>query len=152
MNTDNRDAGIVSEIANAIVEQACEDYRAALRGSCEDPDEMMREVTQFFQSEWYKWLTKINPRYLLDRLDAEWRDGKRLIAAGIVVDCPKLKKHYKFLCPLCGGTAETHTKKYKSRKRKDGSRAITYYRVFECACHRPEQIMLRQEVITNENH
>lgn len=139
------------EIANAIVAQACADYREAIRGICKDPDEMLQDVLEFFESEWYKLLTKLDYHYLLERLDTEWEEGKKLIKAGMGVDCPKLKKRYEFDCPLCGGRAKTLIKRFRTQKRKDGALTITHYKVFECECHRPEQIMLRQEVIAYGN-
>ena len=148
---DSKEMLNVSELANAIVTQACNDYRDALRGNCNDPDWMIQDVMRFFKSKWYKLLTKVNYHYLLEKLDAEWEEGKKLIDAGIDVDCPKLKKHYEFDCPLCGGRAETFVKQFKTPKRKDGSRRITHYKVFMCECHRPEQILLKQEVIYEGN-
>ena len=150
--TDSKEMVNVSELANAIVAQACEDYRDALRRNCDDPDGMLQDVLRFFKSKYYKLMTNVNYHYLLEKLDAEWEEGKKLIDAGIDVDCPKLKKHYEFDCPLCGGRAETYVKRLKTPKRKDGSQTMTYYKVFMCECHRPEEILLKQEVTTNENN
>ena len=150
--TDTKGMLDVRELANAIVVQACEDYRDALRGNGDDPDLMLQDVMQFFGSKWYKTLTKVDHHYLLEKLDAEWEEGKKLIDAGKRVDCPKLRKHYKFDCPLCRGQAETHIIRHTSAKRKDSSRTITYHKVFTCKCHRPEQILFKQEVTTNEDH
>ena len=150
--TDSKEMVNMKELANAIVVQACEDYRAALRGNCDDPNLMLQDVMQFFGAKWYKTLTKVDHHYLLEKLDAEWDEGKKLIEAGTNVDCPKLKKHYKFDCPLCGGLAETYVKRHKTPPRKNGERTITYHKVFVCECHRPEQILLKQEVTTNEDH
>ena len=149
---DSKEIINVVDISNAIVVQACEDYRDALRGKCGNPDWMLRDVMRFFKSEYYKLMTKVDYHYLLEKLDAEWEEGKKLIDAGIDVDCPKLKKHYEFDCPLCGGRAETYVKRLKTPKRKDGSQTMTYYKVFMCECHRPEEILLKQEVTTNENN
>ena len=152
MNTkDNKKIVYVSELANAIVAQACEDYRDAIRGKCKNPDKMLWDVKKFFKSNWYERLTKVDYQYLLDKLDAEWEEGKKLIEVGIEVECPKLRKAYKFECPLCGGSAETRVARFKSPKRKDGSRRINYIKSFTCSCHRPEQILLKQEVIYEDN-
>lgn len=152
MNTnDNKEIVNVSDLASAIVAQACEDYRDALRGNCDDLDEMLREVMRFFKSTYYDLLTKVDYHYLLEKLNAEWEEGKKLIEVGREVDCPKLKKSYQFKCPLCGEMAETRVTRYKSHKRKDGSRRITYYKSFTCSCHRPERILLKQEVIYEDN-
>lgn len=150
--TETKEMVNVTEFANAIVAQACEDYRDALRGNCDEPEWMLQDVVRFFHSKWYKLLTKVDYHYLLEKLNAEWEDGKKLIEVGIDVDCPKLKKHYKFTCPLCGGRAETYVKHHQTPKRKDGSRTITYHKVFLCECHRPEQILLKQEVTANEDY
>lgn len=153
MNTTNKKEMVnLRELTDAIVVQACEDYRDALRGNCTDPDWMLQDVMRFFKSDYYKLMTKIDYHHLLEKLDAEWEEGKKLIEAGIDVDCPKLRKHYKFDCPLCGGRAETWVKRHLTPTRKDGSQTITDHKVFACECHRPEQILLKQEVITNENH
>lgn len=151
MNT-NYNKEIVGELANAIVAQACEDYRNLLRGNCDNPDEMRQDLMTFFGSEWYHQLTKVDHQFLLDTLKKEWEEGKKLIASGRDVDCPILKKKYEFKCPLCGGIAETHIRRVKCRKRKDGSQVIRYYKQFTCSCHRPEEILLRQEVIAHEDN
>ena len=142
----------ITELANAIVAQACEDYRMALRGNCYSPSRMLRDVRKFFDSAWYKQLTKLDPVLLLSNLDEEWEEGKVLIKVGRDVECPKLKKHYEFECPVCHGTAETWETRLKTKKRKDGSYNVNYYKNFICKCHIPEQILLRQEVITNEDN
>ena len=149
---DNKKIVNLTEITNAIVAQACTDYRDALRGNGDNPEGMLRELMRFFKSDWYKMLTKVDYQYLLDKLNAEWEDGKKLIEAGINVDCPKVKKRYTFDCPLCGGAAVTHIQRIRSQKRKDGTRPVTYYKIFECGCHRPEKIFLRQEVINHEDN
>ena len=142
----------ITELANAIVAQACDDYRMALRGDCYSPSRMLRDVKKFFKSAWYKQLTKLDPDVLLKELDKEWEKGQRLIEVGSKVECPKRKKHYEFECPICHGTAETWETRFKTKKRRDGSYNVNYYKTFTCKCHIPEQILLRQEVITNENN
>lgn len=133
----------IHDLANAIVVQACDDYRDALRGKCENPGATKREIKRFFKSDYYKLLTAVDSQMLLHRLDVEWEEGKKLIKAGADVDCPELNEPYEFVCPLCGGVATATIKRYKSRKRKDGTHSITYYKIFECSCHRPEQIFLK---------
>ena len=144
---DKKEIVNMTDLMNAIVAQACDDYRDAIRGNCKHPDEMLRDVMKFFKSNWYERLTKLDYQYLIDRLDAEWEDGKKLIEVGSEVECPKLRKHYKFDCPLCGGKAETGVTRHKSQKRNDGSRCVNYYKWFICSCHRPERILLKQEVV-----
>ena len=153
MNTNgNRAIVNVSDLAHGIVVQACEDYRDVLRGNCKNPGEMLQDLMQFFKSEYYTLMTKVDYHYLLEKLDADWEEGKILIEAGSDVDCPKLRKHYEFDCPLCGGRAETYVIRHRTPRRKNGSQTLTYRKVFVCECHRPEQILLKQEVITNENN
>lgn len=60
-------------LANAIVVQAAKDYRKALRQLRHNPRyEMARneknEVERFFHSEWFHYLTNVDPDYLLDYL------------------------------------------------------------------------------------
>lgn len=64
------------ELANAIVEQAAKDYRAALKTLWRHPDskaatQTTMEVERFFNSPWYAALTDIDPDYLIDRLRKE---------------------------------------------------------------------------------
>lgn len=152
MNT-NKEIVNESALANAIVTQACEDYRMAIRKRCKTPNKMLDDVLSFFKSEWYKLLTNLDSVILIQKLDKEWEEGQKLIGEGIKVDCPELRKPYEFRCPICGGTAETMVYRFKTRKRKDGSYKLNYYKTFTCKCHIiPEQILLKQEVITNENH
>ena len=65
------------EIANAIVIQACNDYKKAykrsLRKKGEDgkPDTILVELEEFFRSNWYKTLTEVDGEYLMERLKNE---------------------------------------------------------------------------------
>ena len=63
-------------LANAIIVQACEDYRAALRKLKKNPknqDAMAQtmECERFFRSGWYQLLTAVDGEYLIERLRAE---------------------------------------------------------------------------------
>ena len=63
-------------LANAIIEQAVKDYRAALKILRRHPDSKAAmaeamEVEDFFHSGWYATLTDIDPDYLIDRLRKE---------------------------------------------------------------------------------
>lgn len=142
----------IHDLANAIVARACDDYRDALRGNGENPGATKRLIKIFFRSDWYELLTSVGSRMLLRQLDAEWEDGKKLIKVGKGVDCPTLNKPYGFACPLCGGVATATIRRYKTPKRKDGTHSITYRKMFECSCHRPEQILLREEIINHGNN
>lgn len=64
-------------IANAVVIQACKDYRKAYKRylrryrSTDKPDEKLAELESFFRSAWYKTLTAIDGEYLMDRIKKE---------------------------------------------------------------------------------
>ena len=63
-------------LANAIIEQAVEDYRAALKILRRHPDSKAAmaeamELERFFHSGWYGVLTEIDPDYLIKRLRKE---------------------------------------------------------------------------------
>ena len=65
------------EIANAIVIQACNDYKNAYRrhlrrsGIVDSPDYELRALENFFRSDWYKILTSVDGEYLMERLRKE---------------------------------------------------------------------------------
>ena len=71
-------------LANAIVEQAADDYRRSF-----DKDKNYRtvkgkkykivdrnEVVKFFHSPWYEMLTNVDPDFILSRLDEELKDKR----------------------------------------------------------------------------
>ncbi|HQK34832.1 MAG TPA: hypothetical protein PK074_08915 [Spirochaetales bacterium] len=63
-------------LANAIVLQAVEDYRRALRKLKSNPDYSpaiytKREVERFFRSRWYAELTSVDPAILIRELKKE---------------------------------------------------------------------------------
>ena len=65
------------ELANGIIIQAAQDWRAAmaiLRENPEDPEarETVRETESFFLSEYYATLTKVDGAWLLGRLKDEF--------------------------------------------------------------------------------
>lgn len=53
------------DLANAIILRAVEDYRE----TCYEPT--LREIEQFFQSQWFMVLTKIDGKALLKQLRKE---------------------------------------------------------------------------------
>ena len=64
------------KLANAIVVQAANDYRAALRKKKGNPrnSEMLRnvnEIERFFRSGWYQVLTTVDGEYLMDKIRQE---------------------------------------------------------------------------------
>ena len=67
-----------NDLANAIIEQACTDYRKALDGEgCNEgkiyrpPEYVINEVERFFRSSYFRFLTKVNGEYLLEQLKKE---------------------------------------------------------------------------------
>lgn len=67
-------------LANAIIVQAVTDYRKALDGISycyRPPEKIIQEVEQFFRSEYYKSLTKIDGEYLISKLKKEHQEKVR---------------------------------------------------------------------------
>lgn len=58
----------IQELANAIVLQACEDYRSALRRK---KYAAMCDIEDFFRSDWFRMLTTVDGEYLIDKLRKE---------------------------------------------------------------------------------
>jgi hypothetical protein len=64
-------------LANAIVIQACKDYRKAYKRflrkerSAHNDTSELQELECFFRSNWYKTLTGIDGEYLMERLRQE---------------------------------------------------------------------------------
>lgn len=62
------------DLANAIVLQACKDYRRAYKFHIrthrpgDKPDEKLDELERFFRSEWYRTLTSVDGEYLMKRI------------------------------------------------------------------------------------
>lgn len=56
------------DLANAIVLQAVSDYRLAKKSRNEH---RINELLKFFRSQWFGVLTKIDPEYLILKLDEE---------------------------------------------------------------------------------
>ena len=62
------------EIANAIVIQACNDYKKAYKQSLHksgivgEADEELAKLEEFFRSDWYKQLTEVDGEYLMERI------------------------------------------------------------------------------------
>lgn len=99
-------------IEEAIVAQAFEDYRKAIRNN---DKKLLDDVMRFFKSKYYEALTKIDYKSILRRLNKEWENGQKLISAGNKIECPELKKKYEFVCPLCGGRAHVNECRRKSK-------------------------------------
>ena len=63
-------------LAIAIITQAVDDYRAAIRSLSKKPKnkkalKTAMEVEEFFRSDWYKQLTEMDGEHLLERLRKE---------------------------------------------------------------------------------
>lgn len=64
-------------LANAIIIQACKDYRKAYKRylrryrSTDKPDEDLVELENFFRSDWYNTLTSIDGEYIMARIRKE---------------------------------------------------------------------------------
>ena len=66
-------------LANAVVQQAAEDYRASLKRLARDPEnhiaaDEIKDLRRFFRSGWYSVLTSVDCEYLIKMLDAEYPD------------------------------------------------------------------------------
>lgn len=61
----------VEEFVQAIIVQACEDYRTALKW---DDIKSIREIERFFRSKWYGILTSIDGEYLIAKLRKEHKE------------------------------------------------------------------------------
>ncbi len=64
------------DLANAIIDQAVKDYRAAAQELRWCPDSkraaaMIRDVEIFFHSAWYEQLTNVDGDFILNRLRKE---------------------------------------------------------------------------------
>lgn len=68
-------------LAHHIILQAVADYRRALRELMNDPDDVeamsdLHEIEQFFLSEWFCVLTKLDGKRLLTRLKGEIQNSE----------------------------------------------------------------------------
>ena len=63
-------------LANAIIEQAAKDYRAARERLFEEPSNQkarraLQDIEEFFGSEWYRTLTTVDGNKILKKLKEE---------------------------------------------------------------------------------
>lgn len=74
------DAG-VANLCDAIVFQAVQDYRRALRGKRvskhRTPAQTRKECEDFFTSSWFEMLTKAKGSYILQGLQEEYRNESK---------------------------------------------------------------------------
>ena len=66
-------------LANAVVQNAAEEYRAALKRLNKDPENVIakaevQELKRFFRSQWYEVLTEVDGEYLIGMLEKEYPD------------------------------------------------------------------------------
>jgi hypothetical protein len=66
-------------LANAVVQNAAEDYRAVLKRLNKDPENVIakaevQELKRFFRSQWYEVLTEVDGEYLINMLEKEYPD------------------------------------------------------------------------------
>lgn len=83
MTEDNKNEKLMDDLephvalANAIVMQACKDYRKTYRLHIrtyrvgDKPDEKLAELEKFFRSDWYRALTDLDGEYLMKRIREE---------------------------------------------------------------------------------
>ena len=68
------------DLANAIVKQAVEDYRKALKGKSYRRDKetapVLREIEKFFKSDYFEMLTKVKGDFLIEKLRKEYEENK----------------------------------------------------------------------------
>ena len=74
-----------NDLANAVIEQAANDYRRALDGKSLSvdgkypipPEDVIKDVERFFRSQYFRMLTKVNGDYLIDQLKREHEEKVR---------------------------------------------------------------------------
>lgn len=70
---DNKKIGSYSYLACAIICVAADDYRMALR---DNNTPLIKEVESFFNSDWFKLLSDVNPLYLIQSLKCEYAEKR----------------------------------------------------------------------------
>lgn len=92
-----------SELANAIICRAVDDYRDLFFGRARPCNNLnMTEIKNFFKSEWFKCLTKLDGEYLINRVIKECNIFKETA----LNNTPEERNGvFIFKCPVCGGIA-----------------------------------------------
>ena len=67
VDKDFLDAGY-DALANAIIIQACKDYRRAIESF---NIYEMRQIRHFFHSQWFKMLSEVDGDYIIERIERE---------------------------------------------------------------------------------
>lgn len=70
---DNKKVGAYNYLACAIICVAADDYRMALR---DNNIPLIKEVESFFNSDWFKLLSDVNPLYLIQSLKREYAEKR----------------------------------------------------------------------------
>lgn len=65
------------DFGNAIVAQACKDYRMVMDSTTLQGQYKKKKLLEFFYSDWFGILCKVDPDYILARIERdELRKGK----------------------------------------------------------------------------
>lgn len=76
----SRSKTVYQDLADAIVLQAVEDYRNALKGISYNkypPKTIKKEIERFFCSDYFEILTKVKGEFLIDALKKEHLENER---------------------------------------------------------------------------
>ena len=78
-------------LANAIVVQAIQDYKAAKKALRKNPNNIMAkreiaDVERFFRSKWYRVLTGVDASWLMGRIDQTLDSNRKINAKGRTVN------------------------------------------------------------------
>lgn len=104
-------------LANAIVEQAVEDYVNAI---INDNDSKIDEIERFFKSKWFIMLNQIgiDSDKLIEKLKTGAEEfkifSKCAFEHGFISESKGRKKLNRvFECPICGGNVFSYWRRYK---------------------------------------
>lgn len=78
-------------LANAIVVQAIQDYKAAKKVLRKNPNHILAkrdvaDVERFFRSKWYRLLTNVDASYLMERIDETLDSNRKINSKGRTVN------------------------------------------------------------------
>jgi hypothetical protein len=82
----------LEDLTNAIVKQAADDYRKALRGkgySGKSASEVIVEVEKFFRSKYFNLLTNVKGEYLIEKLKEEYYEERKRNESNVNTSDPK---------------------------------------------------------------
>ena len=81
----------LEDLTNAIVKQAAEDYRKALRGkgySHMPASKVIEDVEKFFRSKYFYLLTNVKGEYLIERLKEEYEEERNKDESNLDTNTP----------------------------------------------------------------